>query len=278
MIMKNGGSDWETCMSMVYCIRLIVFSLASNSTLYFYIYIISIGGCLLNFSLNTTHIKNLGPLNRNGRSELINLFGMERNSAGNDYAVLRVSDGTVAPVNWLQEILHNITTEFKNKDDKILQLQASFRELAIKTREVDLPFIPESSDYRREMNLEQEICEFTSILKLCNNWARKPSNNKYQVQQALVSTICKWEKPWIKNIQRILWTSELSFLLSALRNPIKSREFLIGNPFYRSDNSRRTQHEFLQIFTADKIGEFYMVWYYLNVIMYNNMYNNMLYI
>ena len=188
---------------------------------------------------------------------------MERNFGGNDYAILRVSDGTTAPVNWLQDILHKITAEFKTKDEKIHQLQASFRELVNKS-EVGVPLIPESSEYHQEMSLEQEISEFTSILKLCKNWANKPSNSKYVAQQALVNTICKWENTWVKNIQRILWTSELSFLLSALRNPTtnKTREFLVGNPFYRSDKSRRSQQDFLQIFTADKLGEFYMVWYY----------------
>lgn len=37
MIMKNGGSDWETCMSLVNNICLLVFSLAAN--IYTFIFI-----------------------------------------------------------------------------------------------------------------------------------------------------------------------------------------------------------------------------------------------
>ena len=212
-------------------------------------------------SLHTSHLKYLGPQKRNGRSEVTNLFGMEKNLDGVDSHVLRKSDGTVQPANWLKHVLHMIVTEFKSKDDKIKQMSNSFSELVGKYPGIVVPNIPSSleSRHREDMNLEQEIEEFSAIVKSCKNWAGNSTNKQFTTQQALIHQISIGVIPWINKVQPLLWNSELSFLLSSFRNPEKRSEFMIGNPFYKADGSKRTQTEFLSICTETHVGQFYMV-------------------
>ena len=220
-------------------------------------YFISIGGCLNNFSLNsTTSLINFGPSLINGPSEITNLFSMDRMTGDSDNNILRVSDGNTRPINWLQDILHFIATHFKQKDEQIKLLVQSFLDLSNKHQTV---VVPEISVNNLEKNLEDEIVEFQEILRTCRVWAASHINRQFISQQTLIKDISNWVMEWIDLVKPKMWNSELIFWLSSIRNPEKYGESFIGNPFFKLDGSLRTQAEFLAIFTKEHVGQFYMV-------------------